>query len=112
MFLKPIIFLSMTIALSVPAIGFAAAPWAIAIASEIDVRAGDVRITTDRDGDKYIYTRPRWRRYPYSRSYYDWNRYRRSVSCSGRGSVVRQETTQINRSGSTVTSSSTSTYCR
>ncbi|MCU0535614.1 MAG: hypothetical protein MUD14_17120 [Hydrococcus sp. Prado102] len=105
MFLKPIIFLSMTIALCHPA---------IAIASEIDVQAGDVRITTDRDGDKYIYTRQRWRRYPYPRSHYDydWDRYRRSVSCSGRGSAVRQETTQINRSGRTVTRSSTSTYCR
>lgn len=105
MFLKQIFLLSMTIALSFPAIGFA---------SEIDVQAGDVRITTDRDGDRYIYTRRRWRRSPYSRSYYDyeWNRYRRSVDCSGRGSVVRQETTQINRSGSSVTSSSSSTYCR
>jgi hypothetical protein len=112
MFLKPIIFLSMTIALYLPAIGIAASPWATAIARDIDVQAGDVRITTERDGDKYFYTRRRWRRYPYSRSYSDWNRYRRSINCSGRGSVVRQETTQTNRSGSTVTRSSTSTYCR
>jgi hypothetical protein len=45
-------------------------------------------------------------------SFYEWNRYHHSVSCSERGSVVRQETTQINRSGSNVTRSSTSTYCR
>jgi hypothetical protein len=86
---------------------------AIANANEIDVRAGNVRVTTDRDGDVRVYTRGRWNK-PYYRSYRDWDRYnrnRRSISCSRGSNVIRQETTQINRSGRTVTQSRT-TYCR
>ncbi|WP_139253777.1 hypothetical protein [Hydrococcus rivularis] len=105
MFLK-----QLTILLAIVTIGFPA----IAIASEIDVRAGNVRITTERDGDTTIHTRPRWRTYPRHRSHYWWDRYFRrqsNVGCSKGGNVVRQETTQVNRSGRTVTRSRT-TYCR
>jgi hypothetical protein len=105
MFLK-----QLTILLAIVTIGFPA----IASASEIDVRAGNVRINTDRDGDTYIYNRQRWRTYPRNRSHYWWDRYIRrqsNVSCSKGGNVVRQETTQVNRSGRTVTQSRT-TYCR
>jgi hypothetical protein len=104
MFLKQLICL-----LAIASVTFGAS----ANASDIDVRAGNVRITTDRDGDTNVYTRSRWHRYPY-RSYSNWSRYyrtRNKVRCSRGSNVVRQETTQISRSGSTVTRSRT-TYCR
>jgi hypothetical protein len=105
MFFKQLIILLAVVTTTFPA---------IANANEIEVQAGDVRITTERDEDRYYNTRSRWRNYPYNRSYYDWNRDlrgRSSVSCSRGNNVVRQETTQVNRSGRTVTQSRT-TYCR
>lgn len=107
MFLKKLIFLLTIAALCFPAIAYA---------GDIDVEAGNVRVNVDKNGRTYSNSRSRWSKYPYSRSYWDWyRRYPRSssMSCSRRGSVVRQESTQTTtRSGRTVTRSQTSTYCR
>lgn len=93
---------------------------AIAIAGNVSVRAGSVRVTTSPNGSVYVNTGGSSVYRPASRSYVGVsptpNRYvRRSVttSCARGTSVSRQTSTQVTYSGKTATRSQVSSYqCR
>lgn len=80
-------------------------PAMIAQGSEIDVRAGNVRITTTQDGRTYVNSGQTRIYTPPTRSYYGvYPKYRRyiGVRCPRGGNMVRQESFQGTYSGGTV----------
>jgi hypothetical protein len=90
-----------------------------AIAKEIDVQAGNVRVSTYRDGSISVNSgQSRVQVPPSNRSTWRWNRLRSfrtpwSVSCRNSGNSSYQKTTQTTQSGQRVVHQSVSTHsCR
>lgn len=90
-----------------------------AIANEIDVQTGNVRVSTYRDGSISVNTgQSRVEVPPPNRSTWRWNRLRSlrtpwSASCRNSNNSTYQKTTQTTRSGQRVVHHSVSTHsCR
>lgn len=85
---------------------------AIAQAKDLEIQAGDVKLSKDEDGDIYVNTGNTRLRVPANRAYTNINSsqyYRRINGCSSRN-VTRQEVTQVRRGGNTVIQTNVSTH--